>query len=108
MANLIDPYSILNPETSSDSPSAKSKGVRFSSAIHVILQRSRRGLANAQTLSAPRGDKVMLILLLFQKEKRATHKKARLISYAIVCATPRNPPSLAYFLPDPQPAPIRG
>jgi hypothetical protein len=26
------PYSILNPETSSDSPSAKSKGVRFVSA----------------------------------------------------------------------------
>ena len=29
---------MLNPETSSDSPSAKSKGVRFSSAVHLITQ----------------------------------------------------------------------
>lgn len=32
------PYSILNPETSSDSPSAKSNGVRFVSATHEISQ----------------------------------------------------------------------
>jgi hypothetical protein len=32
------PYSILNPETNSDSPSAKSKGVRFVSAIQEISQ----------------------------------------------------------------------
>lgn len=31
-ANLLDPYSMLNPDTSSDSPSAKSKGARFVSA----------------------------------------------------------------------------
>lgn len=30
------PYSILNPETSSDSPSAKSKGVRLVSAKEEI------------------------------------------------------------------------
>lgn len=36
IANFTDPYSILNPETSSDSPSAKSKGVRFNSARTVI------------------------------------------------------------------------
>ena len=29
-------YSVLNPETSSDSPSARSKGVRFVSASIVI------------------------------------------------------------------------
>jgi len=34
-ANPAAPYSILNPETSSDSPSAKSKGARFVSAIQV-------------------------------------------------------------------------
>lgn len=33
------PYSTLNPETSSDSPSAKSKGARFVSARVVINQR---------------------------------------------------------------------
>jgi hypothetical protein len=39
-ANLLLPYSTLNPDTSSDSPSAKSKGVRLVSArlvmIHVV------------------------------------------------------------------------
>jgi len=38
IANFTDPYSMLNPETSSDSPSAKSKGVRFSSAVQLITQ----------------------------------------------------------------------
>jgi hypothetical protein len=33
--NSIAPYSTLNPETNSDSHSAKSKGVRFSSIIKV-------------------------------------------------------------------------
>ena len=37
-ANPSLPYSILNPETSSDSPSAKSKGVRLVSAKHEISQ----------------------------------------------------------------------
>lgn len=35
-ANPNLPYSILNPETNSDSPSAKSKGVRLVSARHEI------------------------------------------------------------------------
>lgn len=35
-ANVNDPYSTLNPDTSSDSPSAKSKGLRFVSAIAEI------------------------------------------------------------------------
>jgi hypothetical protein len=35
-AKPTDPYSILNPETSSDSPSAKSNGVRLVSAKHEI------------------------------------------------------------------------
>lgn len=36
--NPIDEYSILNPDTSSDSPSAKSKGVRFVSASSKTIQ----------------------------------------------------------------------
>ena len=32
----IAPYSMLNPDTNSDSPSEKSKGVRFVSATHEI------------------------------------------------------------------------
>lgn len=35
-ANPPDPYSMLKPDTSSDSPSAKSKGVRLVSATHEI------------------------------------------------------------------------
>jgi len=37
-ANPTLPYSILKPETNSDSPSAKSKGVRLVSATQEISQ----------------------------------------------------------------------
>ena len=37
-ANPSLPYSMLNPDTNSDSPSAKSKGVRFVSAKQEINQ----------------------------------------------------------------------
>ena len=43
-ANIILPYSILNPETNSDSPSAKSKGVRFVSAKQEISQIPTNGI----------------------------------------------------------------
>lgn len=36
-ANHPPIYSTLNPDTNSDSPSAKSKGLRFVSARHVII-----------------------------------------------------------------------
>jgi len=36
-------YSVLNPETSSDSPSAKSKGVRFVSAKQDLNQTNLKG-----------------------------------------------------------------
>lgn len=42
-ANLPPPYSILKPETSSDSPSAKSKGARLVSARRVTNQAMNRG-----------------------------------------------------------------
>lgn len=41
-ANVLLLYSVLNPDTSSDSPSAKSNGVRFVSASdeinHIIIR----------------------------------------------------------------------
>lgn len=37
-ANILLLYSVLNPETNSDSPSAKSNGVRFVSARFVVNQ----------------------------------------------------------------------
>jgi len=42
-ANLPPPYSILKPDTSSDSPSAKSKGARFVSASIVTNHAVNRG-----------------------------------------------------------------
>jgi hypothetical protein len=41
--NLPDLYSMLNPDTSSLSPSAKSKGARFVSEIIVITHTTKRG-----------------------------------------------------------------
>ena len=45
-ANLVPPYSTLNPDTSSDSPSAKSKGARFVSAKVVINHKINMGNIN--------------------------------------------------------------
>ena len=46
--NPMAPYSILNPETSSDSPSEKSKGVRLVSATQETSHRSAsKGAINA-------------------------------------------------------------
>lgn len=42
-ANSPPPYSILKPETNSDSPSARSKGARFVSAKHLIIHILRMG-----------------------------------------------------------------
>jgi hypothetical protein len=42
-ANPPSPYSTLNPETSSYSPSAKSKGVRLVSAKQEINQTNEKG-----------------------------------------------------------------
>jgi len=43
-ANPTLPYSILNPDTNSDSPSAKSKGVRLVSAKQEISQIPIKGI----------------------------------------------------------------
>jgi len=45
-ANIPALYSTLNPDTSSDSPSAKSKGVRLVSAKLVINHITNRGMIN--------------------------------------------------------------
>ena len=42
-AKLPPPYSTLNPDTNSDSPSAKSNGVRFVSARIDTNQQANRG-----------------------------------------------------------------
>ena len=42
-AKSTDPYSILKPETNSDSPSAKSNGARLHSATHDRYQQKISG-----------------------------------------------------------------
>ena len=49
IANLVLPYSILKPETSSDSPSEKSKGVRFNSATADNLHKKNKGSNHNKT-----------------------------------------------------------
>lgn len=38
--NFKPPYSTLNPETNSDSPSAKSKGARLVSTTHLVKKKN--------------------------------------------------------------------
>lgn len=88
-------YSTLNPETSSDSPSAKSKGVRLVSATQQMIHISKRGDATHRRenfgfgLVSSLHDTLCLIII------NARRIKARLISYEIVCATPRIAPIIA-------------
>lgn len=44
-ANEAEPYSVLKPETSSDSPSARSNGVRLVSASRVIKNIIKLGIS---------------------------------------------------------------
>ena len=41
--NKPPPYSVLNPDTNSDSPSEKSKGERLDSAKQIITQQTNKG-----------------------------------------------------------------
>ena len=79
-ANPPPPYSILNPDTSSDSPSAKSNGVRFVSATQATTQNTSMGAIST------RGATSWLILahlpslLLVSIKREARRNRASLIS----------------------------
>lgn len=96
-------YSTLKPETSSDSPSVRSKGARLVSArveINHIMARGHEGKSN-QSCSwvVVSVDKV--------KEPFINRTDRRIIasvtSYEIVCATARRAPISAYFELEAQP-----
>jgi len=93
-ANRPALYSTLNPETSSDSPSAKSNGVRLVSARLVVNHIINRG----DTISIIH-DVDFIMLRSIDLCKINTERRMRDIdtSYEIVCATPRNAPSKAYL-----------
>lgn len=51
ITNKLELYSVLNPETNSLSPSAKSKGDRFDSASKVTVSiRNEKEITNARNL----------------------------------------------------------
>lgn len=89
-------YSTLNPDTSSDSPSAKSNGVRLVSARLVINHRIAIG-GRINIIH----ERCVVEIIVKSKEfrRRSTEIKISdiLTSYEMVCATPRRAPSRAYL-----------
>lgn len=75
-----DPYSTLNPDTSSDSPSAKSKGVRLVSATQEISHRPTIGV-NSIVFIIYLADIMITYNLMLEDATRMNNKiKANLIS----------------------------
>lgn len=104
-ANGPPAYSTLKPDTSSDSPSVRSKGARFVSARVEIYHIAASGQAgsNIQTLSwamlkVCRVKPPVKIIVL-------NRIRPRLTSYEMVWATARRAPMRAYFEFDAQPEP---
>ena len=89
-------YSVLNPDTNSLSPSAKSKGARLSSARQVIIQMGAitgiriEGVGIASLILCSSSSDLKIIRI----NKRV---KDILTSYEMVWATPRNAPKREYF-----------
>jgi len=71
---------MLNPETNSDSPSAKSKGVRFVSATHDTNQNIKRGKAKIKILNFSWFINTSFKFNLGNKTKNLNNNNARLIS----------------------------
>ena len=102
-ANIPLLYSVLNPDTNSDSPSAKSNGVRLVSAKLVINHIS----ANGEIISMIHDIKFIemadmsIVWLIISEDSKINDI---LTSYEIVWATPRSAPKSAYFEFEHQPA----
>jgi len=95
-ANNPLPYSVLNPDTNSDSPSAKSNGVRLVSASVVVYHIINIGIiiSNNQDFCL----EVIIAQSIFLRIKRHEIRIiAILTSYEIVCATLRSLPNSAYL-----------
>lgn len=101
-AKVPDLYSVLNPDTSSDSPSAKSNGVRLVSARDVITQVTRSGHSITERAIDHIFEKAFN-LRVDTKIIGVKITKAILTSYEIVWAMLRSAPSKEYFLLEAQP-----
>ncbi len=102
-ANFLALYSTLKPETSSDSPSAKSNGVRCSSARIEINQVRAKGKNNRTT-----GIGELIKIFVRSKEPVGVTIEIKMsvseISYEIVWAMARRAPRRAYLELEAQPA----
>lgn len=96
-ANGPAAYSTLNPDTSSDSPSVRSKGARFVSAsveMNHIIVRGHVGKISQMSFCVN-----ISVLSVNDPFNIKTDKRiiARHTSYEIVWATARSAPNRAYF-----------
>jgi hypothetical protein len=96
IANIALLYSILNPETNSDSPSAKSNGVRFVSARLVINQVINKGIIITMF-----HDMELMVIVDISSCLYRISALSKIIdivtSYEIVWATPRRAPKSEYL-----------
>lgn len=98
-------YSTLKPETSSDSPSVKSKGARLVSARVEMYHIAARGQAGAIS-QMPSWAIPNVCRVKFPARRIVLRRiRPRLTSYEIVWATARSAPISAYFEFEAQPAP---
>ena len=96
-------YSVLNPETSSDSPSAKSNGLRFVSAS-VVIYHIKADIGNMRkTICGFAENKIKENVII--KNNTANKINVILTSYEIVCAILRRAPNREYLELALQPAP---
>jgi len=89
-------YSVLKPDTSSDSPSAKSNGVRLVSAKVVI----NHIIINGKNINITHEYWYIEIIVISNLDRISNAEiriSAIVTSYEIVCATPRSLPSNAYL-----------
>lgn len=89
-------YSVLNPDTSSDSPSAKSNGDRFVSAKVVVNHINISGSAINATQDFCEVEMIVQSILC-SINRHEIKINAILTSYEIVCATPRSLPNNEYL-----------
>lgn len=104
-ANGPPAYSTLNPETSSDSPSVRSKGARFVSAnvdtYHIAANGHAGITSHVDSWATLNVCSVNPPVIMITESKISP----RLTSYEIVCATARRAPIRAYFEFEAQPEP---
>merc|ERR1719495_825622 len=103
-ANVPLLYSVLNPETSSDSPSAKSNGVRFVSARMVANHLKNKG-RRMRRGSCGRSNAMVVKVIVPRVIRGNMRINTILTSYEIVWATPRRAPNKAYLELEAPPAP---